>query len=96
MPALEQAQYELREANRKILWLQKSVELRGLTIAERDAKILKLNKAINQRDILITDRVADIAALQSELDELKLNMRSRSYLQDLLSAITDEEVDAGV
>lgn len=71
MPALEQAQYELREAKREIL---------------------KLTKAVNQRDILITDRVADIVALQSELDELKLKMRSRSYLQALLSAITDEEV----
>ena len=73
MPALEQAQYELKSARREIL---------------------KLNKAIEERDVLVSDVLRENFELKQKLDEIQTNMQSRSYLQALLSAITDEEVDA--
>lgn len=96
MPALETCQYELKEANRKIMWLQKAIEHRDLSITERDTEILKLNKAITQRDVLVSDVLRENFELKQKLDEIQTNMRSRSHLQALLSAITDEEVDADV
>ena len=62
-------------------------------LREARQEILKLNKAITQRDVLVSDVLRENFELKQKLDEMQTNMRSRSHLQALLSAITDEEVD---
>ena len=65
-------------------------------LKEARQEILKLNKAIEGRDVLVSDVLRENFELKQKLDEIQTNMQSRSYLQALLSAITDEEVDADV
>ena len=65
-------------------------------LKEARQEILKLNKAIEERDVLVSDVLRENFELKQKLDEIQTNMQSRSYLQALLSAITDEEVDADV
>ena len=74
MPALEQAQYELKAAKTSILKLEKELQ-------ERDMAIHVLSLKNDQLQVRV-DRLFRVTQI----------MQSRSWLEELLSRFTDEEV----
>lgn len=57
-----------------------------------NTSLLKLQKELDERDVLITDLKRGNLRLQDRLDRLHQAMQTRSYLEELLSRFTDEEV----
>jgi len=55
--------------------------------------LLKLEKELYERDTMIRILKMQNGMLKDRLDRLHQAMQSRSYLEELLSRFTDEEVD---